>query len=137
MPKPPNNFEKAPAYLELQPLRIPAGWRIGWNTLHTTSRVDQGDFGGSSVFLATNEGRRFRIDVMFRPEHDPSGHFVLEIEYQPWPRTERGKRRDDLPFRFDTDSEIVHSFETRSYAELVEELETWIARCSIWEREGH
>ena len=129
--------EKAPEYAELVPLRIPAGWQIGWNMLHRDKRVEDGHFGGSSVFNATNQGRRFVIDVEFRPEHDPEGHFELKVEYQPWPRDARGRRRNDLPFRFDADAKLMHSFKTRSCLELIEQLETWIARCTIWTVEGN
>ena len=123
--------------LDLQPLRVPAGWRIDWNTLYASSRVEDGAFGGSSVFSATNEGRRFQIDVAFRPEHDPAGKFHLTVIYQPWPRTERGRRRTDAPLRFDADAEDVHSSETASYAELVAQLDHWLARCAGWAREGN
>lgn len=122
---------------DLQPLRIPAGWTIGWNTLYATARAENGDFGGSTLFSATNEGRRFWIDVEFRPEFDPGGAFHLAVMYQPWPRTGRGRRRHGVPFRFDADAEIVHRFETRSYRELVDQLEAWINRCSGWVREPH
>lgn len=132
-----SDFAKAPAYLELQPLRVPAGWTIGWNNLYTTSKVEEGDFGGSSVFYAFNEGRRFSIDVEFRPEFDPTGRFELTVMYQPWPRTERGRRRTDLPFQFDSNAELVHAHETALYGELVDELENWIARCTTAVREGH
>ena len=132
-----SDFANSPAYLELQPLRIPAGWSIGWNNLHVTSTVENGDFGGSTIFHATNAGRGFNIDVEFRPEHDPEGSFHLTVLYQPWPRTEKGRRRTDAPFRFDADAEAVHSYETRLYSELLQELERWIARCTVWVREGH
>jgi hypothetical protein len=132
----PTNHPKSPAYLGLQPLRIPAGWRIDWNTLDASLRAEDGAFGGSSLFNATNEGRRFQIDVAFRPEHDPQGKFHLIVEYQPWPRTERGRRRD-VPFRLDGDAETVHAFATTSFAEMVDQLETWIAHCSMWVREGN
>lgn len=125
------------ADLRLQPLRIPGGWQVAWNTLYATSSAEKGEFGGSSLFHAINEGRRFVIDVTFRPEFDPEGRFRLAVIYQPWPRTERGRRRTDVPFRIGEDAEEVHDFETVSFAELVAELEAWIGRCSGWAREGH
>jgi hypothetical protein len=128
---------KMPIGFGLQPLRIPGGWTIGWNTLYATSRAENGDFGGSSLFTATNPGRRFIVDVAFSPEFSPSGKFHLVVNYQPWPRTERGKRRQDLPFRFDHAAVEVHRFETSSYPGLVHELEVWLARCSGWVREGN
>lgn len=121
----------------LQPLRIPAGWRVDWNTL---LEVDPGNadeaFGGSSLFMATNEGRRFRIDVEWRPEFDPNGSYRMRVEYAPWERTERGRRRTDLALHF-RDAEVVHELETRSREELVRELDEWLWRCATWLREGH
>ena len=75
------DYSKSADFRELQPLRIPAGWSVGWNTLSTTSKVEDGDFGGSSIFHATNSGRRFMIDVEFRPEFDPSGQFYMTVSY--------------------------------------------------------
>lgn len=129
--------EKPPYYLDIQPLRIPAGWRIGWNTLYLSSAAEPGSFGGSSLFRAVNEGRRFGIEVEFRPEFDPEGSFHLTVEYQPWPRTERGRRRQDVPFAFDATAETVHHSETPSYAELIDRLERWIAHCTTWAKEGN
>lgn len=124
-------------YRELQPLRIPAGWTIAWNTLHRDKRVEEGDFGGSSIFYATHAGRRFFIDVEFRPEHDPEGHFYLSVDYLPWPRDERGRRLQDRPVAPDASVQRMHQAEIATYAELVEQLETWIARCSAWAVEGN
>lgn len=92
--------------------------------------------GGSTLYNATNESRRFNIDVAFHPEFDPEGHFELTVVYCPWPRLEQGRRIKDQPLSF-LEGEVVHSFETRSYSRLVDELEHWIARCSVWEIEGN
>lgn len=127
-----DQYPDSPAFRDLPPLRIPAGWRIGWNTLQAGMHDDLTGVGGSSVFNATNEGRRFNIDVEFRPEFDPEGSFHLIVAYQPWPRTERGRRRNEAPFAFDAHAREVHRQEIRSYAELLERLEHWIARCSVW-----
>jgi hypothetical protein len=132
-----DHFPRSPAFLNLQPLRIPGGWRIDHNGLHNDLRAEDGDFGGSSIFGAQNEGRRFSIDVTFTPEFDPEGEFQLTVLYQPWPRTEAGRRRTNLPFAIDINAETVHASATRSFEELVAELEHWIARCSVWTREGH
>jgi hypothetical protein len=130
-------FEKSPGYLGFQPLRIPSGWCIEWNALYASHSIEAGDFGGSTVFSATNRGMRFNVDVAFRPEFDPNGHFELTVTYQPWPRNERGRRRRDIAFAFDANAKIVHSSQIQSFAALVEQLEIWIARCSVWVKEGH
>ena len=129
-------FPQSRAYLDLQPLRIPAGWMIAWNELHVGLAEDVGGVGGSSLFNTVNAGRRFGIDIAFMPEFDPDGAFHLTVTYQPWPRTDRGRRRKDVPFAFDAEAEVVHAWETRSYPALIEELEHWIARCTIWVRES-
>jgi hypothetical protein len=129
-------YPNSPAFQGLPRLRIPAGWTIGWNTLDASMETDLSGIGGSSLFNATHPGSRFNIDVEFRPEFDPEGAFHLTVLYQPWPRTGRGRRRKDAPFAFDGAAEEVHGFETRSYAELLEHLEHWIARCTVWTREG-
>jgi hypothetical protein len=72
---PEKNFPDSPFMRSLPPLRIPGGWKINLNTLDIASKPEDGDLGGSSLFYATNEGCRFTIDVMFRPEFDPSGSF--------------------------------------------------------------
>lgn len=131
-----DRFPGSRAYLELQPLRIPSGWTIAWNELHVGLTEGLGGVGGSSLFNAMNVGRRFNIDIAIRPKFDPDGAFHLTVTYQPWPRTERGRRRKDAPFAFDADAEVVHAWETRSYPALVGELEHWIARCTVWTREG-
>lgn len=121
-----------------QPLRVPVGWRVDWNTLYeldpTEENVRRGFFGGSSLFLATNSGRRFCIDVEWRPEDDPTGCYRLLVLYAPWPRGESGRRRKDEPLAFDWVAPL-HEFTTRTRAELVAELEKWLLRCATWVRE--
>jgi len=132
---PKKNYADTPHYRELQPLRLPGGWRVGWNTLFKDLDPAVGDLGGSSILYLSNDGLRFIIEVMFRPEFDPDGRFIIEVTYVPYLRTERGRR--DVPFARHAGDQIVHTFETRSYAELVEHLEQQIARCSAWMIEGH
>lgn len=132
-----DHFPDSPFMRNLPPLRIPSGWCIGWNTLALDCKAEDGP-GGSSLFYAVNEGRRFIIDVMFREEFDPNGRFILEVSYRPYPRTEKGRRRKDVTFNDGaSEDKVVHFFETRSMPELVEQLQHWIARCSVWVIEGH
>lgn len=98
--------------------------------------AEEGAFGGSSLFMATHEQMRYRIDVEWRPEFDPEGSYNLSVEYAPWERTERGGRRTDVPLSF-ADSEVVHRFETRSREALVDELDRWLWRGATEMREGH
>jgi hypothetical protein len=118
-----------------QPLRVPPGWRIDWNTLFevdpTEENVRRGLFGGSSLFLATHEHRRLSLDVEWRPEDDPAGEYRLKVEYVPWLRTARGRRRKDVPLDF-SESRVVHEFRTRDRSELVRELEAALVTREEW-----
>ena len=112
--------------IPLQPLRVCAGWQVGWNAFFeldpTEANIRAGYFGGSSIFSATNHDRRLHVDVEWRPEDDASGEFCLTVDYVPWQRTATGRRRKGVPLDF-RDSTIVHDFRTRSRTELVRELE--------------
>lgn len=122
--------------MRLEQLRVPAGWLIQWNTLYELEPGDDEEgFGGSSLFSAVHEQNRFWIDVEWRPEFDPEGAYHLRVEYAPWERTERGRRKPSpLHFR---DAEVVHRLETRSREELITELDALLDRCSTWVKEGH
>lgn len=130
-----DTYPTSRAFHGLPSLRIPAGWKVGWNTLDSEMETDLGGIGGSMLYSATNEATRFNIEIAFRPEFDPEGAFHLTVIYAPWPRTERGRRIKTEPPSF-RDAETVHAFETRSYPELLTELQHWIARCTVWTREG-
>lgn len=132
-----DHYPNSPAFQAMQPLRVPSGWRIDWHKLHIGMDADLSQLGGSSLYNATNEGRRFNVDVQFIPEFDPEGAFYLVVLYQPWPRTDQGRRRGTTHFAIDADAECVHESETRSYPELIARLEHWIARCTVWQREGN
>lgn len=56
-----DNF-RASGRLELEPLRIPSGWMIGINSLYAHLASLGMDL-GSSMFLAWNTGRRFKIEI--------------------------------------------------------------------------
>jgi hypothetical protein len=108
----------------LQPLRIPAGWRIDWNKLCPVelTPANKNYFMGSTHFSAVHESNRFWIDVEWRPELDLEGEWHLRVEYQPWPRTPAGRRRQDVPLRFDADAQPVHDFRTRDFTALVADI---------------
>jgi hypothetical protein len=119
----------------LQPLRVPAGWRVGWNTLFeldpTEDNIRRGYFGGSSLFSAIDEQSRLCIDLEWRPEDDPGGEYLLKVEYAPWERTEKGRRRKDLPLDFRS-AKVVYEFRTRERTTLVRELEAALNRRPEW-----
>ncbi len=67
--------------MELQPLRIPAGWHVAWNQLY---EVDPGEgyenyFEGSSLLMIDNSRLLRFIDICWRPEYDLNGEFKLVV----------------------------------------------------------
>jgi len=133
--KPEDHFPDSPHMRGLPPLRIPSGWMININDLDLNSKAE-GDI-GMTLFIATNESRRFTIEVNFCPGDDANGAYVMDVDYWPWPRTEKGRRRNDVAFGSLNEAKRVHSFETRSMTELAQQLQHWIARCSVWVIEGN
>lgn len=123
------------AFLELPPLRIPSGWHIQMNELSSHMEFDRCIL-GSVLFSATKVNTRFNIEVCVWPEQDPASAFYLTVTYAPWPRTDRGRRIKDRPLTF-LDGEVVHELKTESYASMILELQHWIARCTVWAREGN
>lgn len=130
-----DSYPGSRAFLELPLLRIPSGWRIGINELSSHMESDRCIL-GSILFSATKPTRRFHIEVTIWPEQDPAAEFWLRVTYAPWPRSDRGRRIKDRPLTF-LDGEIVHEFSTESYSDLIAELQHWIARCTVWTREGN
>jgi hypothetical protein len=125
--------------VKLQPLRIPTGWHIVWNTLFEVDpsggKDRQDNTGGSSLFSVISEERRSYIEVAWRPEFDPNGCYRLIVMYSPWPRTPKGRRFKGAELEFDW-SNPIHQLETRSHAELVKELEGWLEDCPRWAYEA-
>ncbi len=120
----------------LQPLRIPPGWRVEWNTWFdidaTEGDVREGYFGGSSLFTATHEARRLYLDLDWRPEDDPGGEFVLKVHYTPWLRTERGRRRKNMPVDRST-ARLVYEFRSRDRLTTVREVEAALVGRAEWQ----
>ena len=79
-------FPTSRAYLEMQPLRIPSGWMIGMNQLSVGMDVMPDAPPGwtgyrSMVFNATNEGRRFNIEI--EVEAGPRGASISPSPMRP------------------------------------------------------
>lgn len=126
--------------MQLQPLRIPTGWCVTCNNLleidPTVDQIKDGFYGLMSIFMAVHEHGRFLIDVEWRPYYDPNGRFHIWLDYAPWERTERGRRRKDVPVSY-RNSERVREFQTASRIELVRTLEEWMERCHAWRHEAN
>ena len=118
----------------LQPLRIPPGWRIGWNTL-MEGPDEPARFGAKpvAVFQATDEHARLLIDVDWVDDaHAPlGGCYLVRVVHAPWPRTPKGRRRKGVLLDFDWENP-KHRMSTTSKAELVAELERLFLESYVW-----
>jgi hypothetical protein len=108
-----------------QPLRIPSGWLISWNSFAEEDIDPTADYhsGTMNLFLATNEHIRRVIDVDWHAEPGPPVTARYRLRLLPLiavPPEDR--RRDSGPLGTDWDSP-VHEFETELRLALVAELE--------------
>lgn len=67
--------------MNLQPLKIPAGWLVDWNLLTDTDPTEDTthEFTGSSLLLISSPTRLKAIDVSWRPEGDINGAYQLQV----------------------------------------------------------
>ena len=64
----------------LQPIRIPAGWKIDYNifTELEATKENMEYFFGEWLLLASNASDKVGIELSYQPEGDPNGQFDLE-----------------------------------------------------------
>jgi len=67
--------------MNLQPLKIPAGWLVDWNLLTDTDPTEDTihEFTGSSLLLISSHILLKAIDVSWRPEGDINGAYQLQV----------------------------------------------------------
>ncbi|WP_335975544.1 hypothetical protein [Gaetbulibacter jejuensis] len=67
--------------MNLQPLKIPAGWSVEWNLLTDTDPTEDTihEFTGSSLLLISSHTRLKAIDVSWQPEGDINGAYQLQV----------------------------------------------------------
>ena len=117
--------------VRLQPLRVPTGWQIVWNTLFeedpTTSTIASGYyFGGTDLFLATHSAWRRAIDIEWRTDTEqPSiGRYLMRVHSMVEDESFGHGRSSGLAVNCDS---LIHEFETVSRLELVTDLEAWLS----------
>lgn len=135
---PPSDAE--PTALErLHPLHLSSGWTIHRNaiTAQPPSPSTPPPPESLLLFRAIADQRRFRLDVLRQAETDGNVSYLIELLYAPYHRTERGRRREDVPLTFDGEVRVMHRFVTTAYDELVRYLEAWLWRAAGWAVEGH
>ena len=69
------------AWRKTQPLRVPAGWTVSWNSLY---EVDPGPdtidwLYGSVLISADHGGTGLCFDTRWEPEGDPQGCYVVDF----------------------------------------------------------
>ena len=66
--------------MNIQPLKIPAGWSVEWNLLTETDPTEETihEFSGS-LLLINSPTRLKAIDVCWKPEGDVNGFYQLQV----------------------------------------------------------
>lgn len=117
--------------IQLQELRIPAGWYIHLNKFYhidpdPSIEIENGPEGFGvfelffevTLFTARHIARRKFIDLGWYPMWETDGQYILEaFSYQEWENTESGSETSHLS------KELIFTFSTRVREELVEVLE--------------
>jgi len=67
--------------IDLQPLRISAGWHVEWNLFYEVdpSKETMHYLDSSSLLHLNNYSLMRAIDLDFRPENDVNGYFYLRV----------------------------------------------------------
>lgn len=107
--------------MNLQPLRIAAGWQVDYNQLYEVDPIFGYEhyFEGSSLLMLRNNTRLKLIDVQWRPERDLNGEFQVNV-------LNFVENFNSKANKFDTDPNWEHpflSFTTKSRLDLVKKLE--------------
>lgn len=99
----------------LQPLRIPAGWLVTWNSFHEEDPAEANliAFEGGSLFAADHRGAEVAIDMEWSPKNLEHGRFVVSyVKYARYDKREGGV--------------LLGTFATRDRMEMVAELERFM-----------
>ncbi|WP_372938281.1 hypothetical protein [Seonamhaeicola sp.] len=107
--------------MNLQPLRIAAGWQVDYNQLYEVDPISGYEhyFEGSSLLMLRNNARLKLIDVQWRPERDLNGEFQVNV-------LNFVENFNSKTNKFDIKPNWEHpflSFTTKSRLKLVEKLE--------------
>ncbi len=117
--------------MNLQPLRIEAGWLVKYNQLYEVDPIlgFEDYFEGSSLLMLVNVSRLKIIDVEWRPERDLNGKYKLVVLNF----VENFNPKSNV-FDHDLDWENPYlSFSTASRLELVQKLEELMRTLPVYE----
>lgn len=67
--------------IDLQPLRVIAGWEVAWNIFYEVdpSPENMHYFDGSSLLHLNHPRRKRGINLEWRPENDLNGEYILRV----------------------------------------------------------
>lgn len=119
--------------IDYQPLRVPGGWKIIWNTLYAKDLTDPSldklaYLNSSSIINASHAVKRLILDVSWFPKDCVPGNFLLKMFYSN-PVSQNGLI--DLTMPLDWDHEVI-SFETSDRLLLVNKIEALFHHNEQW-----
>nr|WP_042296783.1 hypothetical protein [Nonlabens ulvanivorans] len=117
--------------MNLQPLRIEAGWQVTYNQFYEVDPIpgQESYFEGSSLLMLRNNARLKIIDVQWRPELDLDGEYQLQV-------LNFVENFNPITNEFDTEPNWEHpvlNFATKSRLVLVEKLEDLLRTLPVFE----
>ncbi|MEO9502886.1 MAG: hypothetical protein ABJN73_12635 [Nonlabens ulvanivorans] len=117
--------------MNLQPLRIEAGWQVTYNQFYEVDPIPghESYFEGSSLLMLRNNARLKIIDLQWRPELDLNGEYQLQV-------LNFVENFNPITNEFDTEPNWEHpvlNFATKSRLVLVEKLEDLLRTLPVFE----
>ncbi len=107
--------------IDLQPLRISAGWNVEWNLFYEVdpSEENMHYLDSSSLLHLNNYGLMRALDLDFKPENDVNGSFCLRVINLT--KVENPKTKQ---IEYDGDWENLYfEFKSKNRLEIVKEIE--------------
>jgi hypothetical protein len=117
--------------MNLQPLRIEAGWQVDYNQFYEVDPLPgkESYFTGSSLLILKNQARLKSIDVEWSSEGELSGEYRVNVLNYLENYTAKSDTYDIAP---DWEHPVL-VYSTRSRLELVDQLENLMRRLPIYE----
>ncbi|WP_299895554.1 hypothetical protein [uncultured Aquimarina sp.] len=111
--------------MKLQPLRIPAGWKVHWNLFYEQDINEENclhEFSSSTLLSISNTQTNKNIELIWHPKGDLNGSYILEV-YQ---LIEKYNTKKKITEKVPGNLIPEFSFESKNRLEIADKIETLV-----------
>ncbi|MBW1294170.1 hypothetical protein [Aquimarina litoralis] len=112
--------------MKLQPLRIPAGWKVNWNLFYEQDINEENrlfEFSSSTLLSISNTQKNKNIELSWYPKGDLNGKYILEVYHLVEKYNAKKKKTEKVP-----ESLLPElSFENKNRQEIVDKIEALVS----------